>query len=492
MLNDAPEAINKQAVWPVPPGTTVAAALDALRALAERHPALRTVFPGDHFTEQVELAEGEFTVAVVPVPDGDDPDRLGEELGRKGRAQAFEPATDFPLRLTLLTSGDRPVRLVVVVSHAQLDGSATALLFRDWLLLAAGRPLPESDSPSPRELAAQERSTAGQRRARGALRRWERILREDPVTVFADDRVEPSDGLLPALLVRSATAGQALERAVRRTGASPSTLLLAAYAALVAHLADQRTLVVATLSANRNRAVLAGHVGTLAQDALLSVRVPLDDPAAGFDALLRHAQAAALAGYWHATFDAQQLWGLIDRVAHERGARYVRHMVLNDLSSTVPDEAVARYQAPTADPEFVWLPPESAATRIMLDVWRLRGEVALSLRLDPQLFPREQGEQLARALLHLIEVAGERDFLLAELPQLTGLPRARRDRPGWRLVAGSWVELEAVAALVRSALDLAAEVSFANGELTATMELPPGSALTPVEAHAAVVAALPR
>jgi hypothetical protein len=266
--------------------------------------------------------------------------------------------------------------------------------------------------------------------------------------------------------------------------------LLAAYTALVAHLADQQTLVVATLAANRNRAALAGHVGALAQDALLSVQVPLTDPAADFDGLVRHAQAAALGAYWHATFDARQLWALIDRVAHERGARYVRHMVLNDLSSTVPDEAVAGYQAPTADPELVWLPPESTPTRIMLDVWRLRGEVALGLHLDPQLFPREQGEQLGRALLHLIEVAGERNFPLGELPELTGMPRARRDRPGWRRVGSSWVELAAVAALVREALDLDAEITFADGELTATLELPAGSAVTPAEAHAAVVATL--
>ncbi|MFE0461753.1 condensation domain-containing protein [Kitasatospora sp. NPDC058965] len=489
---DRPEHMNKQAIWPVPAGTAVDAVLDALRTLAERHPALRTVFPGDHYTVQQELAEGEFPVAVVAVPAGGDPDRLGEELGRLDRLRAFDLAVDFPLRFTLLTVDDRPVRLVVVICHAQIDGASTALLFREWLLLAAGEELPEPASPGPREIAEQEGSAAGQRRARSALRHWERILREDPLTVFADDRVQPSDDRLPTLLVRSPAGAVALERAVRRTGASPSTLLLAVYAALVAHLADQRTLVVATLAANRNRAALAGHIGTLAQDALLSVEVPLGDPAADFDALLGHSRAASLAGYWHSSFDAQRLWALIDEVAHDRGARYVRHMVLNDLSSTVPDEAVAGYQVPTEDPEFVWLPAENTPTRIMLDIWRLRGEVALSLHLDPQLFPRETGEQLARALLRLIEVAGERSFLLSELPALTGLPRARRDRPGWRSVGGTWIELAAVAELVREAVDAGCEVSLDGGELTAVIELPADPARGPAEVHAAVVAALPR
>ncbi|MFE9424014.1 condensation domain-containing protein [Kitasatospora sp. NPDC006697] len=495
VLRDEPAHMNKQALWPVPPGAGVPAVLAALRTLAERHAALRTVFPGDHFTCQRERVEGEFAVAVREVPEGTEPGLFGEELGWEERRAAFDLATDFPLRCTVLTVDGRPVLLLVVVCHAQLDGAATALLFQEWQRLVVGEQLPPSTAVSPRELAAQEGSAVGRRRGAAALRHWERILREEPATVFSHDGVTRSDARLPTLVVRSAAGAKDLIRAAERTGSSPSTLLLTAYAALVAVLADQSSLVIAALSANRHRRTLADHIGTLAQDALISLTVPLDQPAMDLDELGRRTQAAALAGYWHSSFDAEAVWQLIEDAAAERGARYERHMVLNDLSATIPESAARSRPDPVAEPEFHWLPAETIPTRMMLNIWRVSGVLELSLHADPVLFPPAATEQFAATLLKMLHLTAERPVAIGELAgiaELSGLRPGRRERPGWRRVAGSWVELAAVHELVTEALATSCEIELAEGgPLTAVLEQPPGEPLTPQEAHRAVLAALP-
>ncbi|MFD8593568.1 condensation domain-containing protein [Kitasatospora sp. NPDC059646] len=493
LRHDEPSHMNKQATWTVPPATDLPLALAALRTLAERHAALRTVFPGpaDRQPDRQRVrAEGEFTVAVIALADDEDPDEAAERFCWDGRRQAFDLAADFPLRFALLTRHGAPVRLAVVICHAQLDGVSTGLLFQEWLTLAAGDTLPAPAAPTPIEVAEQERSPSGQRRTRAALRHWEHILADQPSAVFADDRIGPNDTLLPTLGVRSTAGAASLARAAARTGASNSAVLLACYAALAAHRADRGTVVMAALSANRHRPGLADHIGTLAQDALLAVDTDCPD----LDTLIGRTQAQALSGYWHATFDAERIWQLIEDVAHRRGARFARHVVVNDLSSTVPDSVAAARPHPPTDPDLVRYPAEPTPTRLMLNIWRTTGCLEFTLHTHPDVLDDEETELFAHALLRLLDLAGRRAVRLGpdgELAALTGLPVARRDKARWQQIGTNWIDLDAVTDLLRSALGARnAEVHWNNGELTAMADTGETS-WTPEQAHAAVMAALP-
>ncbi|WP_051732275.1 condensation domain-containing protein [Kitasatospora phosalacinea] len=494
LRHDEPSHMNKQATWSVPPGAALPACLDALRTLAERHAALRTVFPGraDRQPERQRVrAEGEFTVQVIPLADGEDPAARAETYCWEGRRPAFDLAEEFPLRFALLTRNGAPVLLAVVICHAQLDGVATGLLFQEWLALAAGGTLPAPAAPTPVEVARQERSASGQRRTKAALRHWEHILAEQPTSVFADDRIGPSDTLLPTLGVRSTAGAAALERAAARTGASNSAVLLACYAVLAAHRAARSTVVMAALSANRHRPGLAEHIGTLAQDALLAVDTDCPD----LDTLIGRTQAHALSGYWHATFDAERIWQLIEDVAVRRGARFARHVVVNDLSATVPAEAAAARPLPAVEPDLAWYPAEPTPTRLMLNIWRTAGCLEFTLHTHPDVLDREETELFALALLRLLDLAGSRNVALGpdgEIAALSGLPAGRREKARWRQVGSNWVDLDAVADLLRTALPATRdiEVTWEDGELRAVIDTGTDP-LTPEQAHAAVMAALP-
>jgi hypothetical protein len=489
ILHDEPMEINKHALWPVPEGVDVDTAIDALRTLAERHEALRTRYPGPQDrqpTRQVVHAEGEFDVAVVEAGPDEDPDEVAEAAGRRFRAVRFDLAEHFPLRFTLVTAGGRPVRLSVVVCHAAADGAATALLIGEWYELASGRALDPVPGPTPRELAGQERSASGARRTKASLRHWEKILMHGPQAVFADSGVGPSAGLLPTLIVRSAAAAEALRATAERTAASPSAIMLAAYTALIAHRADQPKVVVAALSSNRHRPGLERYVGTLAQDALMC----LDADAEDFDRLIAAAGTASLTGYWHSTFDSEAIWRLIDRTAYRRGARFARHVVLNDLSTTVPEAATRNRPNPQADLDLVWLPAEYIPVRLMLNIWRLRDCVELSLSADPQLFGRDDTERFARGLLSLLSESATRAVPLAELGEFTGIERARRVGDQWHRIEDSWIDRHAVSHLLDAALDKRPSlVEVCDGRLVARIAQD-GRPITPEEAHSAVMGVL--
>ncbi|MER7578514.1 condensation domain-containing protein [Kitasatospora sp. NPDC097691] len=490
--SDAPERINKDSVWPVPPGTSVPAGLVALRLLVERHESLRTSFPAgpgpDGFpVRQVVHPSGRFTVTVVEADDHDDGrlDSLAGELGRAGVAVPLDLAVAPRVRFTLVARGERLLRLVAVVCHAGADGAATAVLIQDWYALAAGTELPPVVAPTPLRLAAAEQSRQGRRKAAAGLRHWARVLGSGPQTVFADPRVTGPPRDHTALMVRSTSAADHLAAVCRRVGASPSVVLLAAFAALVAHRAGRRgELVMSALSANRHQAELIDHVGTLAQDALIL----LDADAADLDQLIGRAKSASLKAYWNSVLDAEQVWQLVEDVAHQRGSRFARQVVVNDLSLTVPPAVADAQPPPSVDPELTPLPGPPLPVRLMLAILRITGSLDFVLVACPQVLDAEETEGFARALLAVLAAAADGPVLLADLPAVLG-PPAERLGGEWRLVDGSWIDLAAVRALVDTAVG-PHRLSLAEGRLVAEIATD-DPALDPATAHRAVVAALP-
>ncbi|QMU69453.1 condensation domain-containing protein [Streptacidiphilus sp. P02-A3a] len=492
---DEPEQMNKHGVWPVPAGTTVADGLAALRTLVERHETLRTLFPSppgepEGFPDRQEVhAEGAFSVEAIEAGqlDPSELDAFAEELGRKELTVRFDLGRDFPLRCTLLTDGEQLLRMTVVVCHAAADGAGTSLLIQEWAQLASGRQLPPVESRTPLQLAAVERSTSGLRRARSSLRHWERVLRTSPHAVFADSRLVSPPGEVSLLICRSREGAKALQAASRRTGATPSTVLLAAFAALVAQRAAQPELVIAALSANRHRPGLADYRGTIAQDGFLALHAG----AADLDELIGRTKAASLSGFLNSTFDAEKVWRLIEDTAHRRGARFARHVVVNDLSLTIPEAVLEARAASVDDPEFTWLPDQRLPARLMLNILRVGGRLEFALLACPQVLDRAESERFARGLLTLVERAADGPVALAGLGALTGI--APGERVGdWRRLDNSWIDLGAVRALLDQALDGRgrARVHLDQGRLRARVVglSPPG----PEQLHREVMALLPR
>ncbi|MFI1018407.1 condensation domain-containing protein [Streptomyces sp. NPDC020965] len=506
ILRDDPAHINIHDVWPAPPGTRLEPAIDALRALVVRHEALRTTFPhapGAAPREQVVAAEGEFTVTVLDHADlPGEPARYADAVARGARAGRFALDREFPLRLALIALDGAPVFVALVSSHAVADGSALAVLREEWLTLLAGETLPPPTAPTPLELAAEEASPAGRRRSEASLAHWERILRTGPQAMFAEPGAADIDVRPPQLTLRSRRGARAVALVAERTGGLPSTVLLTAWCALIAHRTGQTSCVAAVPTSNRFQSRLARSVNTLSQDALLSldVRVP------SFDLLLRKAWGAALNAYRHSQFDSLGLWEMIERVTFERGSHFARDVVFNDVSmlpATLATEAAPDAAGPELD--LCWGPVQELPTRLLSFVYQTAPLLHLSVWADPALFTRDETEGFLVGLVRLLEAAGTGDVPLASLTEVTGVRPVERG-PHWRRVDGSWISPPAVAHTLSQALDGLPVHVTTDIPTAASSGTPPGgdtepgltafiasgdSPLTPATAHAALMDTLP-
>ncbi|WP_398851028.1 DUF6271 family protein [Streptomyces lateritius] len=555
MLRDEPEHINIHDVWPVPAGTRTESVIDALRALVVRHEALRTTFPhapgrahvpggapseqaadgapgeqaaggppsepvsGGAPREQVVASAGEFTVTVLDHQElPRDAAGYAESLAREARVERFRLDRDFPLRLLLVARSGAPVFVALAASHAVTDVSALAVLKEEWPALLAGDALPPLTSLSPIDLALEEASPAGLRKSEASLRYWERIIRGGPQAMFAEPGAEGTEVRAPQLTLRSRRGGRALALVARRTGALPSTVLLTAWCALVAHRTDQTVCVAAVPTSNRYHPRLARSVNTVSQDALLAldVRVPT------FDALLRKAWGAALNAYRHSQFDAVALWEMIGRVTHERGSVFARDVVYNDVSAlpTTVGEPASATAGGTPDPgapaapelEFGRGPEQVLPTRILTFVHEIEPAIRLGVWSDPALFGPGEAEGFLTGLVRLLEAAATEDVPLASLTEVTGVRPVERG-PDWCLVDGSWTSPPLVAETLGKALGglpvhvtvegdprtdegsdggpYAGPDSTAHGPALTAYIAAGGTPLTPEDAHTALMDALP-
>ena len=451
MLRDDPAQINIHAVWPVPAGVAQDEVVDALRALVLRHEALRTTFPAPD--EQIVAPDGAFGLEVRDhgAADGEPAGLAGlaELVAQDARSDRFHLDRDFPLRVTLMTHDGVPRHLALAASHAAVDAGALVVLRDEWTALLAGDGQPGGPAVAPIDIAVDERSPAGQRRSAAALRHWERVLRTAPQEMFAEPRESsatagaPVDVATPELSIHSLRAGRALAAAAARTGSPAQTVLLAAWCVLVGHRAGQRSCVVATPTANRHSSALAHAVTPLSQDALL--RLDLGDD--GFDAVLRRTWGAALDAYRHSRFDSARLWDLIEQVTHERGSRFARDVVLNDVSSmtgTPDDEAHPEL-------ELGWGPEQDLPTSALTFVHAVEPALRMSVRLDPRLFDRREAEGLVLGLVRLLEAVALADVPCDRLADVTGVRTLDRGEE-WRQVDGCWVHLPTATATVTKAV----------------------------------------
>ncbi|MFC1411971.1 condensation domain-containing protein [Streptacidiphilus sp. N1-12] len=447
---DEPAHINMHVVWELPAGIGPGRVADLLAALRLRHESLRTTFPVGPEPRQLVHAESETALRVYAAQG--DPALFAEELGLRWRAVRFDPAVEHPVRAALVTDEGRPAHLVLVLSHAAVDATSLGLLRREWLALLAGEPLPAPAATRPVDLAHLERSPEGERRAAASLRYWAGQLATIPQAMFAvpptPAAAGPVGGVSPAaragwtprLRIRSQAAAAALDVLTERTGVSRSSLVLTALSALTAHRTGHRQAVVTTLSANRYLPELTDYVGTVAQDALFTLPVGADD---GFEALARRVRKRTQLAYPHSWFDSEELWTTIDRVGCERGTRYARDCVFNDLSPLGLDGGVLRGGADPRDPaqqiQLSRLPDEPLAVDLMLWVFRLDGELDLSLWANPARLAAPDAELFGRGLAVLLIEAARGDVKLQEIEELTGLPPVARG-PRWLRSDGCWID----------------------------------------------------
>jgi hypothetical protein len=439
VLRDDPAHMNACLVWPLPPGTSLDRIASLLATLVQRHESLRTTYPQDPELRQVVAAEGALTMTVHP-------EGVAADIGPAMRAVRFDPPVELPLRIAVVTVAGEPTTLVLVLCHMAVDAAAIDLLGREWADLVAGRPLPPPAATQPVDLALMEHTARGRRRLVSSVQYWDKLLRATPQAMFAVPGVRETDWMHRRLRVRSRAAAVALDAIAARTGASRPTIVLAAMCALLGRRLDQRTFVVAMLAANRFLAELTDYVGTVAQDALMSVELDADT----FDEIVRRVRSRSVSALRHSWFDYEELLPVIRGAERDRGTHWARDCVFNDLTALHLDGLLSMPgggpPSGGVDPWLDWAPPESMLTRLMLWAVRLDGEVELALWADERCLSEQDAEEFVLGVVRLLVAAADRDVDLTDI-----VPAVDRGA-GWYRIDSSWIDIAAVQRLVADVL----------------------------------------
>ena len=452
----------------------------AIGTIIGRHDSLRTNYlrqPGT--AVQVVRGGGELWVDVYEDVDGDP--QFPGKLARQMCDRPFDLTGELPLRAAIVTGPGPRTTIVMAITHMAIDVGSGVILTEELTELVEGKSPEDLPDPGlqPLDQAGIELSPAGQRRSQNSVRHWGTRLSRGPMRLPVPPLAEP--GPSRQLRITSPAAALALTRIVDRTGASHASVVLAAVAAVLGRYTGESSTLLASLSANRFSSSLRGYVGSLAQDALIS----LDLTAESFDALARQAQSAQLTALKYSQFDAKALWPVMDAAYDRRGTMFNRDWVFNDVAAAVEPGRMDTRPAPLEAVEEarpltrVSRGPAEGELLVMLFFRLMRAcdEFELDVNANGRYFTADTAEQLLRDVEQLLVDAASEDRALP-------LPGPSIVRTGqWWHVAGCQVERAAVNDLLGSGR------AFVDGEELVGYFADP--ALTPRAAHQAALAGLP-
>ncbi|MFJ6749532.1 condensation domain-containing protein [Streptomyces sp. NPDC091266] len=238
---------NNAVAWPLPRGVDAPQVRTAVRAIAARHPSLRTRYDIRDADAPGQLPPDADCQDTLPAIEDTSaaPAGLAAELAR----EPFDLSDQHGWRARLLTRSGIPSHLLFVKHHIAADAWAQELLHQDFrqALTDPGQlgPLP----PGPADLAAEQHSAAGLRRQAAALDHWSRLLDRAP-TAGLPRPADATGGVVQGTL-HSATARPAAHAVAERARVSVASVVLAAYVRSVARMCGTDALLVQLMSANR-------------------------------------------------------------------------------------------------------------------------------------------------------------------------------------------------------------------------------------------------
>lgn len=312
---------------PAPPGETVERIAALLRFLVNRHQALRTrLAEVDGLLRQVVSDSGEIDLEVLDTTG--DPEVVAERLRVRYQTTAFDPFTEWPVRMGVVRAGGTLTHIVVMYYHVVVDGFGINAIVRDLAHLDqdTGLATAPAEGTQPLDLARQQRTPSAVRHSEQSLRFWRRQLHRVPPRP-ADPTVAAGDGQprFWEVVCDSPATALAIRRVAARTRVASGPILLAAYAVATARLTGSGTAVVQVIVSNRFRPGFAEAVGSLRQFGLCVI-----DVTGPFDEVLARAWSAAIGAYKH---------GYYDPLAHqELVAGHDLSCYLNDRRAETRDE----------------------------------------------------------------------------------------------------------------------------------------------------------
>ncbi|MEO6089073.1 MAG: amino acid adenylation domain-containing protein [Umezawaea sp.] len=453
-------------------GTCDAVALGtALRALGQRHEALRTVFldiGGE--PRQVVLPEPQFDLVVIDRPLAE-PERDADAVRRADEeARAPFDLAEGPLvRATLVRFAADDALLLITLHHIICDGWSTRLLFEEWQhgyqSVVDGR---EPDfGPDPVQYVDHTRTQnewlAGDAGA-ALVEHWTgELAGAPPVLDLPTDRPRPAVRAMSGAVEPfrwPASLARLVDEACRAERLTPFSVLLAAWNVLLHRWSGQDDMVVGTGVANRDREEIERAVGFYVNTLALRTRI---DPSAGFDVLLRQVRDTVLDAQAHqdVPFEA-----VVDAL---RLPRSTAHHPLFQTLVVMQDGEQDILALPGLEVSRVASHMGTAKWDLQLAVTSATGEISGSVEYDTELYDRDTVRRLLGHLERLLTAGLTEPGTPVGLLPLLGEEERERLLHGWNPVFGAALDGTLVHELAERTADRtpdAVAVVFESQELT--------------------------
>lgn len=439
--------------FPLADGMTLPRVRGALGYLVRRHEALRTTYHLDTEGEPRQRVHPPGALPLTVATTEQDGTPAPAEVVDALRTKSFDLATEWPLRLCVITTARAPKQLVVVLNHIAADAWTVDELEREINALGAGittgRPVTlEPVRHQPLDLARHEASPAAAEGKDRSMAYWRDELARLPADTFAAVRRQD-----PAPQVRGATltspiALDASRRIATRSQVWPSLVHLTAYTAVLAAYTGSRTIAQLSFTSLRDSGPFAETLTCLFSPVLLRVDCA-DDPA--FSVLLGRVAECLERSRKHAYVPYDEFVELVALESARRG-RPVRIGAEVNIVSKPFRRSRARRTT------FSWNPPPEEwahhGTDSYFRIYEGKDSVAIGLNARSTVLDAGGMESVLRGYeaVVLAHDGPGIDLRISDVAEMLGWPARAQPAvmPGNRIarVDGDVVDLDRVAAVL--------------------------------------------
>ncbi|WP_214103975.1 condensation domain-containing protein [Acrocarpospora catenulata] len=386
----------------------------AVGALIARHDALRArvSVDGDGLPYQTVASGGGLTVRTVACAEPE-AEKAAEGLALDLASTSFDLASEWPIRIGLITCDDAVRQVAVVLCHTAADGYAADIVMRDLRQLLLRGTIARPPSQQLLDLVAEQESGVGRNRSERAIAHWEAGYRVIPPVMFPDLVAEPGAPRWSKAILESRALEDAVTIVARRHHMSTATVLLTAVTSLIGTIIPHELCAITPIVHNRFRPETRDLVTTLSQLGLFTLA---PEPDATLAETLEATQPEAMRAYRHAQYDQPAWDAMVDRVSAERGVRVYPSCCFNDLRpvdhSGLPDNSPGEDAVRTsvAASRIEWLPGvDHFNCDFCFFVTRQSGILSIGLSADTCRLPQDRIVGLLRSVEELVVESAFRD-----------------------------------------------------------------------------------
>jgi hypothetical protein len=338
-LNPDEASLNLTAVLPIPRGTTVSRAIEAITQLVLRHESLHTsYFSINGELKQCVMDEIELDVFIAETTSDEEVAGLANSAAAELANDAFDISSGVQLRVALAVRDGLARAIALVASHMAVDAGSFQIVqseLRTLLSPGGGRDGLPKRSQQPVERAEFEASPAGAKLQDGALAFWQQTTSlASPASI---SRLSvPADDQLAWASIESRALTLATHDLASRYSVSPSAVILASLGLLIGDFTGQPGPVFRSLIATRFRSHDREFVGAFNLNSI--IHVATDNKL--FADHVRRTAAATLKAFLRCEANPRRVEEVINDVASARGITAGSYCFFNDVATGRISESV--------------------------------------------------------------------------------------------------------------------------------------------------------